>query len=820
MSDVFLTGVTGFVGKVVLEELLRRRHELGVDRVRVLIRPTLKRGVMRSAAERFRKDVARAALFAGLGPGWERYVEVLSGDLEAPGCGLTSADLARLRATTTHVIHCAASVEFDLPVQQAARANITTALGVLELAAACPKLERMVDVSTAYVTPWRPGPLPEVLAHLPRSASEYHRAIMDGTRDEAELLAETGHPNTYTFTKCIAEHLLSERAGHVPLSIVRPSIVSASWRAPFPGWVDSPAALAGCLLYTGLGLVRAFNADPNVRLDTVPVDVCSHVIVETAFNSPAPIRYAAMGTEHALRIDMAAQSTIEYFRQRPGTKAVPGMFVGTKAHGFERTDRLRRELPNRLLGAAIALSGDKRKQRQLRTLDEKVRYLNSAFRYFTHHTFDFRSANDPVPEGFDPVAYMNAVNAGLYKHLLKMDERELPLAGHAHDDARADLAWLRERATGSLPMSALALGLRKALRQCTQITFDRASFERALRGAPADALLVLAPSHRSYFDFLLTSYLCFQHPELGINVPHIAAAEEFGKIPFVGALLRACRAFYIKRGVGKEVPELSDELRRIANDNASIMFFVEGQRSRMREFLQPKRGMLRGLQATGRTFAVLPIAIAYDRVPEEASLEREVHSGKRQRMSLRALLGWLGELGRGEVKLGRIHITCGAPLTLDRSTDVPKLARNIMAEQQRHMAVSRFHLRAFLADKGLGGIEEWLIDAIQARGGRMLDSNLPHAFKLSPTFQRSLRNQWMHWFYADALALFPHSQALREHIANHDFRGPCEPGDLRDPNLVVVVRALMEDIVEDQTHTVRAAKAPSRARAAHAEVLQ
>ena len=37
-SIVLLTGATGFVGKVVLEELLRRRAELGVERVLALVR--------------------------------------------------------------------------------------------------------------------------------------------------------------------------------------------------------------------------------------------------------------------------------------------------------------------------------------------------------------------------------------------------------------------------------------------------------------------------------------------------------------------------------------------------------------------------------------------------------------------------------------------------------------------------------------------------------------------------------------------------------------------------------------------------------------
>src|SRR5690606_4282392 len=126
--------------------------------------------------------------------------------------------------------------------------------------------------------------------------------------NEAELLAESGHPNTYTFTKCIAEHLLDERRGDVPLVIVRPSIISAAWEKPIPGWIDSTAAFAGCLLSTGLGFVRAWEANPNVRLDVVPVDVVAERVVRAAFHAekprpgePTPIHLCAMGLAHAMR---------------------------------------------------------------------------------------------------------------------------------------------------------------------------------------------------------------------------------------------------------------------------------------------------------------------------------------------------------------------------------------------------------------------------------------------------------------------------------------------------------------------------------------
>ena len=62
------------------------------------------------------------------------------------------------------------------------------------------------------------------------------------------------------------------RRGSVPLEIVRPSIISASWRHPFPGWIDSSAAFAGVVLLVGMGHLRALIADPAAKVDLVPVD--------------------------------------------------------------------------------------------------------------------------------------------------------------------------------------------------------------------------------------------------------------------------------------------------------------------------------------------------------------------------------------------------------------------------------------------------------------------------------------------------------------------------------------------------------------------
>ena len=42
-------------------------------------------------------------------------------------------------------------------------------------------------------------------------------------------------PNTYTFTKALAENILETEGKNLPLAIIRPSIVAASWKEPAPG---------------------------------------------------------------------------------------------------------------------------------------------------------------------------------------------------------------------------------------------------------------------------------------------------------------------------------------------------------------------------------------------------------------------------------------------------------------------------------------------------------------------------------------------------------------------------------------------------------
>ena len=65
-----------------------------------------------------------------------------------------------------------------------------------------------------------------------------------------------------------------------------------------------------------------------------------------------------------------------------------------------------------------------------------------------------------------------------------------------------------------------------------------------LNGLVQEYPVLLVPSHRSYFDFLIFSIMCFNYD---LPLPAIVAAQDFQSMFIVGAMLRNSGAFYIKR---------------------------------------------------------------------------------------------------------------------------------------------------------------------------------------------------------------------------------------------------------------------------------
>ena len=760
--EFLLTGVTGFLGKVVLEELLRRRDELAVGRIYLIIRP--RKGL--SPEERFEQEVAASPCFSRLPAGWRDTVAVIDGTLEKSCLGISPEARELLGRRITHILHAAASVSFDLPLDEAARSNVATTVHLLELARQCSRLERLVYVSTAYVTP-HPGDgksIPEALAPLPLPPEELYQSILDGTARQDELLTRSGHPNTYTLTKCLAEHLLVGRRGEVPLSIVRPSIISASHTWPFPGWIDSMAGFGGFVVLIGLGHLRVVAARATTRLDLVPVDVVAdrmldECLEERSGNLPV-IRHAVSGLERSPRLIDCWERISGFFSVHRIDRRPVIRYVGPRGLRFGIADALHHRLAVKLAG--MRSPGIRRSGAQLLS---RLKYLNTAFPYFTSNSFRFESSCPPAPD-FEPGDYVTTVCRGIYRHLMERDESEWTLAGRKHRGyGESDFQWAFTQPEGNLWIRFTAWLVIKLLRRSVErVTVDIPSFEAARREADPGEPLVLVPNHRSYLDFVLGSLLCFARPDLRIGIPHIAAAIEFGRIPLLGRILTWLHAFYVRRGAGPD-PDLTRRVHQLVDQGRTLEFFVEGQRSRSREFLRPKRGLLRCLQSTGRTFTLLPVAFSYDRVPEENTFARELAGEPKPKMRLGGLLRWAARAWRGKVQLGRIHIACGAPVRLTPEGDTQEIAATIIERLEEATVATTFHLEAFLAQYSLDGLDPLALRReIELRGGRVLDSPL----RPEPRLPTGIAGTFLHQF--------------RHHFRTGDHAAPFEPilSDIRE----------------------------------------
>ena len=180
---IVITGSTGFVGTALVERLLRSVP--GCELV-LLVRD----GKRTPAARRVQRELLRNDAFDRLreqhdGPDpaetfaemTERRITTIAGDVSADGLGLNDADRA-VFATADVIIHSAATVSFDSPLDRAVEINL---LGPVRIAELCHDLgvrPHLVAVSTCYVAGNRRGNAPEQLEMHDISAGRDGNALV------------------------------------------------------------------------------------------------------------------------------------------------------------------------------------------------------------------------------------------------------------------------------------------------------------------------------------------------------------------------------------------------------------------------------------------------------------------------------------------------------------------------------------------------------------------------------------------------------------------------------------------------------------------
>ena len=331
-KHLMLIGVTGFIGKVWLVDLLQRVPE--IRKITLLIR----RNRTTTAQRRFEKIVEESPTFdslqeiygMGLGQFLREKVEVVEGDVSASGLGLDSITRERLAKSLDLVVNSAGLTDFNPDLRDALSSNVDSALHLVEFLRASDHAALM-HLSTCYVVGERDGRVREELPEnynpagdtrfdaereieslraMIRSVEEraqgrelaralVRQALGKGA-DESKVEAgelegvvrrnrlrwernrlvragmkraqRLGWPNTYTFTKSLGESILARKGKDLPIAVVRPSIVESSTRTPFSGWNEG-INTSGPLSYLLGTNFRQLPSNEKKCLDVIPVDM-------------------------------------------------------------------------------------------------------------------------------------------------------------------------------------------------------------------------------------------------------------------------------------------------------------------------------------------------------------------------------------------------------------------------------------------------------------------------------------------------------------------------------------------------------------------
>ncbi len=331
-KHLMLVGVTGFIGKVWLAQVLAEVPDIG--RIYLLIR----RQRTTPSARRFERIVQESPVFEPLnelhGDGFGRFlaerVEVVEGDLGRPDLGMDAAVRQRLAGRLDLVINSSGLTDFNPDLREALAGNVAGPMHLLEFIRSSDHAA-LLHLSTCYVVGKKDGRVredvranynpagvedfnaehewksleetihnveeraqsAEMTAALRRQAlgrrsdpSKFPADEVDNvlrrnrqrwvrnrlTRVGMKRAQRLGWPNTYTLTKSLAESMLVTRGAGLPIAIVRPSIVETSTDFPFSGWNEGINTSAPLSYLLGT-YFRQLPTNARKCLDVIPVDM-------------------------------------------------------------------------------------------------------------------------------------------------------------------------------------------------------------------------------------------------------------------------------------------------------------------------------------------------------------------------------------------------------------------------------------------------------------------------------------------------------------------------------------------------------------------
>lgn len=187
------------------------------------------------------------------------------------------------------IYHVAATIRFNAFLASAIKINLVGTQVAVNFAKSLRNLASFIYVSTAFCNSCYLNQ--GIKEQVYPSAYDPHDMIkLIDTNNNDNQLPETGskelqdilgiHPNTYTFTKQLAENLIVKEMKNLPAGILRPSIVYGTFKDPDEGWVGSANnGHIGFVAGFSKGLFRTMGGDADSVMDLIPCDYVVNSII-------------------------------------------------------------------------------------------------------------------------------------------------------------------------------------------------------------------------------------------------------------------------------------------------------------------------------------------------------------------------------------------------------------------------------------------------------------------------------------------------------------------------------------------------------------
>ncbi|XP_075144765.1 fatty acyl-CoA reductase wat-like [Haematobia irritans] len=441
---IFITGGTGFLGKVFLEKLLRTTD---VKRIYLMIRPQDGANIN----ERFEESILKSPLFNELRsqrPTYATYLKIIAGDCTKPDLAISNDDRQELIKNVDIIVHCAASVRFNELLSSATQKNIKPTLDLITLAKEIKQLQVFLHVSTAFVNCVEKLTEEKFYSNKLTVTCEQLLTIKDILGNEnLDRLTNTlldRFPNSYAITKAIAEEAIQTHGTTLPICIVRPGIIVPANNDPIPGWVEGLQGAVGGTYCSGMGFLRIVNGNADTRAALIPVDFCANIMMAAAWytasmeahNYPKlPTIFNAVPENiNTVQWGTFWRITKIYMKQCPFSNMIwyPMLIFIQNKFIFSYLEFLYQTLPAYSMDVISRLFG---KSPRMVKINRKMRELSSLLHHFIINDFEFNTTNtrklwnsmtsqDQAIYNFDMASlnwreYLHSFSIGLRKYVAK-----------------------------------------------------------------------------------------------------------------------------------------------------------------------------------------------------------------------------------------------------------------------------------------------------------------------------------------------------------------------------------------------------------------